>query len=423
MRVWIYGRLSNDDDIQMDSLENQMEIGRCYADSHGYSIIGESFDDNVSGMRFDREGLNQVTQAADAEKIDAVIVKDLSRLGRHKIQTALYIDYLRQRDIAVLSVTEGLNTLVDEDELMVGIRGLMNDFYARDIGNKIRQGYREKQKAGIVVTPPFGYWKDRNTGCVYQHPDAAETVRLIFEMYLQGCGQKDIARRLNRLGRKTPAQLRAERYGEELYSSRKSKTGQFVWSYVSVKNVLVEEGYTGVLINHRTETHCGKVKRIDQDCWIRHEDFYPAIITKEEWRQTQELLKQNARPANGNRAAHRYAGLLTCGDCGNPFVPMVRYWNGNRRVEYVCKGYHGHGKEFCSSHRIHEETIEAQVMEYAELLRECWQTEQAELRRLHKLWSLRQPMIEARIAELREEIRQDEEDIDELLMLKIQRGK
>lgn len=422
MRVWIYGRLSNDD-IQMDSLENQMESGRCYADSHGYSIIGESFDDNVSGMRFDREGLNQVTQAADAEKIDAVIVKDLSRLGRHKIQTALYIDYLRQRDIAVLSVTEGLNTLMDEDELIVGIRGLMNDFYARDIGNKIRHGYREKQKTWIVVTPPFVYWKDRNTGCVYQHPDAAETVRLIFELYLQGCGQKDIARRLNRLGRKTPAQLRAERYGEEFYSSRKSKSGQFVWSYVSVKNVLVEEGYTGVLINHRTETHCGKVKRIDQDCWIRHENFYPAIITKEEWRQTQELLKQNARPANSNRAAHRYAGLLTCGDCGNPFVPMIRYWNGNRRVEYVCKGYHGHGKEFCSSHRIHEETIDAQVMEYAELLRQRWQTEQAELRRLQKLWSLQQPMIEAKIAELREEIRQAEEDIDELLMLKIQRGK
>lgn len=190
-----------------------------------------------------------------------------------------------------------------------------------------------------------------------------------------------------------------------------------------MKNVLVEEGYTGVLINHRTETHCGKVQRIGQDCWIRHEDFYPAIITKEEWRQAQKLLKQNARPANDNRAAHRYTGLLTCGDCGNPFVPMIRYWNGNRRVEYVCKGYHGHGKEFCSSHRIHEETIDTQVMEYAELLRQCWQSEQVELRRLHKLWSLRQPIIEAKIAELREEIRQDEEDIDELLMLKIQRGR
>ena len=337
-----------------------------------------------------------------------------SRLGGGGLHNALF-QFLRQGDFM----------LPQRTQFQSFRNGIIKPEYPAAFGVGIENGILKLFHLGAppAVKILFGYWKDRNTGCVYQHPDAAETVRLIFEMYLQGCGQKDIARRLNRLGRKTPAQLRAERYGEELYSSRKSKTGQFVWSYVSVKNVLVEEGYTGVLINHRTETHCGKVKRIDQDCWIRHEDFYPAIITKEEWRQTQELLKQNARPANGNRAAHRYAGLLTCGDCGNPFVPMVRYWNGNRRVEYVCKGYHGHGKEFCSSHRIHEETIEAQVMEYAELLRECWQTEQAELRRLHKLWSLRQPMIEARIAELREEIRQDEEDIDELLMLKIQRGK
>lgn len=196
-----------------------------------------------------------------------------------------------------------------------------------------------------------------------------------------------------------------------------------MWSYVSVKNVLVEEGYTGVLINHRTETNCGKAKRIAHDGWIRHENFYPAIVTKEEWGQVQTLLKQNARPANGNRATHRYAGLLTCGDCGNPFVPMIRCWNGSRRVEYVCKGYHGHGKEFCSSHRIHEECLDTQVMEYVRSLRENWLAEQAELRRLQKLWCLRQPMIAARIGSLQEEIRQDEEDIDELLMLKIQRGK
>ncbi len=311
----------------------------------------------------------------------------------------------------------------DGHDLIIGVRQIMNDFYAKDIGNKVRHGYREKQKEGLVITPPFGYWKDRNTNCVYQHPEAAETVRLIFDLYLQGCGQKDIARRLNRMGRKTPAQLRAERYGEEFYSARKSKTWQFVWSYVSVKNVLVEESYTGVLINHRTETNCGKAKRIAHGGWIRHEGFYPAIITKEEWKQVQALLKQNARPSNGNRASHRYAGLLVCGDCGNPFVPMIRYWNGSHRVEYVCKGYHSHGKEFCSSHRIHEEVIDTQVMEYAHSLRENWLSEQAELRRLQKLWCLRQPMIAAQIAELREEIRQDEEDIDELLMLKIQRGK
>lgn len=157
MRAWIYGRLSNDDDREMDSLTNQMEIGRSYAARKGYQIVGESFDDNISGMRFDRRGLTQCTEAVEQGQVDAIIVKDLSRLGRHKTQTALFIDYLRQQDVAVLSVTENLNTLRDEDDLTIGVRSLMNDYYAKDIGNKIRHGYREKQKTGLVITPPFGY--------------------------------------------------------------------------------------------------------------------------------------------------------------------------------------------------------------------------------------------------------------------------
>ena len=423
MRAWIYGRLSNDDDNEMDSLSNQMEIGRSYAQRKSYQIIGESFDDNVSGMRFDRRGLNKCTEAVEQGQVDAIIVKDLSRLGRHKTQTALFIDYLRQQGVAVLSVTENLNTLEDEDDLIIGVRGLMNDYYAKDIGNKIRHGYREKQKVGLVITPPFGYWKDRNTNCIHQHPEAAETVRLIYDYYLQGVGQKEIARRLNRLGRKTPAQLRAERYGKEFYASRKDQSGQYVWTYVSVKNILMEEGYTGVLINHRTETRNGKAKPVPAEYWQRHEDFYPAIITREEWQQTQALLKQKARPAYENRTAHRYSGILTCGNCSQPFVPMIRYWNGSRRVEYVCKGYHIHGKEFCSSHRIREECLDAQVLQYAESLRESWTKEQAELQRLYKQWSLRQPVLDREIARLREDIRQAEEDIDELLMLRIQSSK
>ena len=299
----------------------------------------------------------------------------------------------------------------------------MNDYYAKDIGNKIRHGYREKQKVGLVITPPFGYWKDRNTNCIHQHPEAAETVRLIYDYYLQGVGQKEIARRLNRLGRKTPAQLRAERYGKEFYASRKNQSGQYMWTYVSVKNILTEEGYTGVLINHRTETRNGRAKPVPTEYWQRHEDFYPAIITKEEWQQAQALLKQKASPAFENRAAHRYSGLLTCGNCGQPFVPMIRYWNGNRRVEYVCKGYHGHGKEFCSSHRIREECLDAQVVKYAESLRESWKKEQVELQRLYKQWSLRQPALDQEIARLRDEIRQTEDDIDELLMMRIQSAK
>ncbi len=99
-----------------------------------------------------------------AKQIDAVLVKDLSRLGRHRTQTALFIDFLREQQVRVISVTEGVDTFCEEDDLMIGVRGLMNDYYAKDIGKKIRAGYRQKQKEGFVITPPFGYWKDKNTG-------------------------------------------------------------------------------------------------------------------------------------------------------------------------------------------------------------------------------------------------------------------
>lgn len=423
MRVWLYYRLSRDEDDELNSLRNQRSIIESYAISNGHEIIGESFDDNVSGMRFEREGIAKIYEVVDAGKIDAIVVKDLSRLGRHRTQTALFIDYLRENNVRVLSATEGIDTFNENDDLIIGFKGLVNDFYARDGSRRVRTGYRQKQKNGIVITPPFGYFKDKNTNQVIIVPESADTIRLIYSSYISGMGFKAIARRLNRLGRKTPAQLRAERYGREYYESRKDQSGQYVWTYVSVKNVLTEEGYTGVLINHRTETRNGKAKPVPEEHWQRHEDFYPAIITREEWQQAQALLKQKARPAFENLAAHRYSGLLTCGNCGQPFVPMIRYWNGNRRVEYVCKGYHSHGKEICSSHRIREECLDTQVVQYAESLRENWEKEQMELQRLYKQWSLRQSVLDWEIARLREEIRQTEDDIDELLMLRIQANK
>ena len=343
MRVWIYARLSNDDDQEMNSLLNQQEICHGFAEQHGYTIVGQSFDDNVSGMKFNRHGLDELTAAVDAGKINAVIVKDLSRLGRHRTQTALFIDYLREHQVRVISATEGIDTFCDEDDLIIGIRGLMNDYYARDISKKIRAGYRQKQREGIVITPPFGYWKDRNTNTIELHSEASETVRMVYSLYLQCHGQKEIARRLNALGRKTPAQLRAEQCGREVCAASKTKDGRYVWTYASVKNILVEEAYTGVLINHRSETNSGKAKRLEQAEWYRHENFFPVIIERDIWKKVQQKLKAQARPANGNKAKHRYAGLILCKECGSPFVPMIRYGNGKRRVEYVCKGYHRNG--------------------------------------------------------------------------------
>lgn len=419
MRVWIYSRLSNDDDRETNSLLNQQEICRAFAERQGHQIIGLSSDDNISGMNFSRRGLDELTAAVDAGRLDVVLVKDLSRLGRHRTQTALFIDYLRERGVRVISVTEGLDTASDEDDLVIGVRGLMNDYYAKDIGKKIRTGYRQKQREGIVITPPFGYWKDRNTNTVKLHPEAAETVRMIYSLYLQGFGQKEIARRLNDLGRKTPAQIRAEQCGREVRAAHKTRDNHYLWTYVSVKNVLTEEAYTGVLINHRSETQDGKAKRLEQAEWYRHENFFPVILKSDVWDLVQRRLKQQSRPANGNRSKHRYAGLLRCEECGNVFVPMIRYWNGDRRVEYVCKGYQRSGKSYCSSHRIHEENLDTMVREYLTAVRDSRIKEREKLVKLQKMWALKKPILDAHIFSLDNKIQKTEEAIDAIIMQKL----
>ena len=419
MRVWLYARLSNDDDPAQNSLQNQQEICRAFAEKKGWTIIGSSADDNISGMNFSRRGLDMLTAAVQMKQIDAVLVKDLSRLGRHRTQTALFIDFLREKQVRVISVTEDVDTFCEEDDLMIGVRGLMNDYYAKDIGKKIRAGYRQKQKDGLVITPPFGYWKDKNTGQIKVDPEAAVTVQHIYSLYLQGCGQKEISRRINAMGRKTPAQLRAERCGKEVRQTHKTRDGQFLWTYASVKNILVEEAYTGVLVNHRREYRNGKAQPISTGDWLRHENFYPKIIEKTTWLLVQERLKQQARPAAGNRAKHRYAGLLSCRDCGDGFIPMIRYWNGSQRVEYVCRGYHRNGKGHCSSHRIHEEVLDQAVWNYAEELRKRYAAELKKVTQLQKQWALRRPSLDAHCLALQKEILKLEQEIDELVIEKL----
>ena len=163
MKVWLYYRLSRDEDEELNSLNNQRKIIYNFAVSNGHQVVGESFDDNVSGMHFNREGIDKIYEVVEAGKIEAIIVKDLSRLGRHRTQTALFIDYLRERNVRVLSATENIDTFNENDDLIIGFKGLVNDFYARDGSRRVRTGYRQKQKEGIVTIPHFGYFKDKNT--------------------------------------------------------------------------------------------------------------------------------------------------------------------------------------------------------------------------------------------------------------------
>ncbi len=204
MKAWLYYRLFRDEDEEMNSLYNQRQILVDYAEQQGYKIVGESSDDNVSGMTFDRKGLAELENAVDEGKVDVVLVKDLSRLGRHRTQTALFIDHLRENNVRVYSVTEGIDSFNDNDDLLIGMKQIINDFYAKDIGKKIKTGIRQKQKTGLIVNLPMGYYKDRDTNEILIDEAAADIVREIFQKYLEGYGISAIAKQLNARGIKSP---------------------------------------------------------------------------------------------------------------------------------------------------------------------------------------------------------------------------
>ena len=407
MRVWLYYRLSRDEDEELNSLMNQRSIIESYALSHGHTIVGESCDDNISGMHFDRDGIEQLTEAVDAGLIDAVIVKDLSRLGRHRTQTALYIDYLRKNRVRVLSATENIDTFNEADDLVIGFKGLMNDFYARDGSRRVTTGYRQKQKAGIVITPPFGYFKDKNTNQVEIVPEAAETIHLIFASYLKGMGVKAIARQLNEEKRKTPSQMQlallGKRMPERLEREVKKK---YLWDGTMVSRILQDEIYTGTLICHKSERNkINKTFRFTTpDEQYRHENFLPSIITKELWQQTQvltEMRKRHNVRAGPGQLIHRYSGLIVCGDCGRAFTAKNIKNKAGNRTEYWCSTYIRYGKEHCGAHALREEyldeIVKAELQNTKEQYRAIWNSMQetadrwtpkttntmAQLKRLH----------------------------------------
>ncbi len=250
MRAWLYYRLSRDEDEEMNSLQNQLQILVDYAEQNGYEIVGESFDDNVSGMTFNRKGLGELEIAVDDSKIDVVLVKDLSRLGRHRNQTELFIDHLRQNNVRVYSVTEGIDSANENDDLLIGFKQIFNDLYAKDISKKVRTGIRQKQKSGLVVNLPMGYYKDKNTDKVLIDEVAADIVREIFQNYLTGFGLSTIARNLNKRGIKSPEYFSHRKIGAQ----RTEMCKKFLWAQTTVKRILENEIYTGTLVNHKTVT-------------------------------------------------------------------------------------------------------------------------------------------------------------------------
>ena len=424
MKVWLYYRLSRDEDEELNSLNNQRKIIYNFAVSNGHEVVGESFDDNVSGMHFNREGIDKIYEVVEAGKIEAIIVKDLSRLGRHRTQTALFIDYLREHDVRVLSATENIDTFNENDDLIIGFKGLVNDFYARDGSRRVRTGYRQKQKEGIVTIPPFGYFKDKNTKKVVVVEEAAETVRLIFSAYVGGSGMKAIARTLNEQRRKTPALMQAELLNKRLPNTQDGILKKYLWDATMVARILRDESYIGTLICHKSERNkINKTFRFtDPEEQFRHENYLPVIVTCEIWEQAQALLaerkEKNVR-AGTNRGILRYGGLLRCKDCGRTFIGKRIKLKSGERVAYVCDTYHRYGKEHCSSHMVDEESLDrligAEILRTKKMYEENW----SRMEGLIERWTPKASTASAKISKLQEHIFLLEEEVEVILMERI----
>ena len=425
MRAWLYYRLSRDEDEELNSLTNQRSIIAGYAEKNGFTIAGESFDDNVSGMHFDRDGIEKICEAVEQNQIDAVIVKDLSRLGRHRTQTAVFIDYLKKHDVRVISVTENIDTSNENDDLVIGMKQIINDMYAKDASRKIRSTYRQKQKEGIVIIPPFGYFKDKNTRQVVIVEEAADTVRLIFKLYLDGYGFKQIAKKLNADGVHTPAYYQQTLLGKNVPHTWPQISKQQLWISTTIKRILENEFYAGTLICHKTRTDkINKTFRfIPPEEQYRHENAVPAIIDRETWQQAQFLLqkrvKDRVRAAPGQKI-HRYTGIIECADCHSVCTARTRKLpQGGRRGGYICNTYHRYGKEYCTTHLIREEVLDDLV--YKELLRvkkmahANWEAIDA----LAKDWAAQKFNAERQIDRLQERISVLKNEVEQILMERI----
>ena len=425
MRVWLYYRLSRDEDDELNSLKNQRSIIESYALSNGHTIVGESFDDNVSGMHFNRAGIEKIYEAVEAGVMDAIVVKDLSRLGRHRTQTALFIDFLRENHIRVLSATEGIDTFNENDDLIIGFKGLVNDFYARDGSRRVRTGYRQKQKAGIVITPPFGYFKDKNTNQVEIVPEAAETIRLIFDRYLDGMGLKAIARMLNEGQYKTPALMQKvlldKRMPKKLEENIRKK---YLWDATMVSRILQDEAYAGTLICHKSERNkINKTFRFTEASeQFRHENFLPAIVPKTVWAQAQVLLEQrkkgNAR-AGPEQPILRYSGLIACGDCGRAFTGKRTKLKDSEYVSYICSTYLRYGKEYCGSHAIREEYLDEVIRQELLNTRNQYQQLWHSIGNSIEHWMPKERDTAAQIRKQEKQIELLEEETEAILMERI----
>ena len=367
----IYLRISRDDEdkAESDSIHNQRELLKAFIEKDpSLELAREFVDDGYSGTNYNRPGFQKMMEMVQSKKIDCIIVKDLSRLGRNYIETGRYIDQvfpeLGVRFISVNDNYDSFNDYSDAEGIIIPFKNLINDSYCRDISMKIRSQLDVKRKSGKFVGPwaGYGYKKDpKDKAHLVIDDKAADIVRLIFDMTLEGYSPCRIADKLNEMGVLTPLQYkRANGYNCNVGYWKGEEP---IWVAPMVWRILTNELYIGNMVQGKNRKINYKVKKsrpVDEEDWIRIANTHEPIVAKEVFDRVQEVLKADTRTSPNREIVSPLAGFIKCGDCGQNMVIRTRKKGNRRYVYYTCSTAKAGGD--CSHHPINAEKLEKIVL-------------------------------------------------------------
>ncbi len=359
----LYARLSQEDalDGESNSIANQKKILLKYATDNGFPNPTFFIDDGVSGVTFDRPGWNEMIRLAEAGKVKAVIVKDMSRMGRDYLKVGYYTEsFFAERDIRYIAINDGVDSDKGDNEF-TPFRNLFNDFYARDTSKKIRAVMRAKGNSGehLCTNPPYGYRKDANDKKKWiVDEEAAEVVKRIFALCIAGKGPMQIAKLLTADRILTVKAYYAKRDGKRMPDSL------YRWDYKSIAGILERPEYTGCTVNFKTYSKSHKLKKRLQNAPENYRIFpntQPAIIEEQVFERVQELRANKRRPTKTGKQG-LFSGLLYCADCGEKLYFCTTNSFSPNQDHYVCSNYKSNTGT-CSAHFIREETLKLFVLQ------------------------------------------------------------
>lgn len=358
-KVAVYIRLSREDGDkeESDSVGNQRKLLTEYVNKQDDFILCDVYiDDGFTGTNFNRPDFQRMIADIEDGKVNCVVVKDLSRFGRDYIDTGRYLERIfPELGVRFISVTDHIDSIKQAYDMLLPIKNIFNEQYARDISNKIQATVKSKQKAGefIGAFTSYGYKKspvNKNKLVVDEY--AADVVRRVFSMYLQGIGKQSIAKVLNAEGILCPSEYK-KLNGENYKNCNRLKTTSY-WTYSTIKNMLQNEMYIGNMVQGKKHQRMrSKQRMVDKENWIRVENTHEPIIDRDTWDKVQKLLTKKHRDIDLETNKNIFAGFIKCGDCGRAM--MQNFWHkadGSKSYSFYCGTYKRSGKDYCTSHTL-----------------------------------------------------------------------